>query len=74
MSLHLGVWGKVVGGGPADARVVAVKVIESAGGGYLVLTREDRGEFDFWVEDLEQAQEFLDDFEVDWTERDTAGS
>ena len=62
VDLVLDTWGKVASGGS----ILAVKVVVAPGGGYLVLTREERGEFDSWVETLEEAEEYLEDFKVEW--------
>lgn len=71
MDIVLGIWGKVLAAKNADTGVVAVKVVENTGGGYLVFTQEGNEEFDVWVEDLDEAREFLEEFDIDWSGADS---
>lgn len=57
-------WGTVISA-PPDEPADEVRV-ELAGGGYLILTREDGHEFDVWVEGFDEVLRFLTTLEVTW--------
>lgn len=48
------------------SKIDAVKVVESDGGGFFLITREEENEFDVWVESLEELKSDLDSLQVDW--------
>lgn len=59
------VWGKVAPT-PAAGGIEMIKIVQSQGGGFLVITVEGGAKYDTWVETLEEVKEDLEALQVKW--------
>jgi len=62
LAFPLGTWGDVEG----HERIRRVRVERASRGGFLVLTAEVSGEYDVWVERVEEVQDFIAALNVRW--------
>lgn len=64
-SFPFDVWG-VVDVSASVGDVTGVKVVRASGGGYLLLTIEHGSEYDTWLETLDEVEEDLRRYDVQW--------
>ena len=57
-------WGKVIAS--SSLRASEVRVEPAEGGSFLLLLREERGEFDQWCESMPDVARTLDGTTIDW--------
>jgi len=63
--LPVGTWGRVISSAE-DPTVLKVRIDETSGGGFLIITAEARGVFDTWVELESDVEAYLSTMEVAW--------
>ena len=61
----IGVWGDVARASRDARRIRSIRV-ERAGTAFLVLTREEHGEFDTWLETAKEVRDYLSTYTIHW--------